>query len=151
MCIKVKFKKRVGLICFHKMKAYNAFFTNSLVWTLNYSTSSKAKNVQKMTEMGRYMDVSVQPARKVSEESVRQEKKAMHSWYEMFTIVGVLFCLFLFFLRYAFRRWCLRRRWRTSFSTGRCEWSESTVSAPQIHHLTLHSAPIWRWVRSKII
>lgn len=31
--------------------------------------SPKAQNVQKMAEMGHYMDVSVQPARKVSEES----------------------------------------------------------------------------------
>lgn len=34
-----------------------------------YYFSSKTKTVQKMSEMGRYMDVSIRPARKVSKES----------------------------------------------------------------------------------
>ncbi|XP_070765017.1 transmembrane protein 44 [Enoplosus armatus] len=39
------------------------------------TSSSKTKNVQKMTEMGRYMDVSVQPARKICLKEVMLSKE----------------------------------------------------------------------------
>lgn len=115
------------------------------VWTWYYSiVSSKTKNVQRMTEMGRYMDVNIHPARKVRICCCRLFTTVSRSWSAICFWWKPLCSV----CRYAWRRWlCPRRRRRTVLPTRQCEWSESTVFAFQIHPVTLHqSALIWRWV-----
>ncbi|XP_074492330.1 transmembrane protein 44 isoform X1 [Sebastes fasciatus] len=53
---------------------------HSSVRTKHDSISSKTKNVQKMTEMGRYMDISVQPAGKICLKEVTLSKKEVEEW-----------------------------------------------------------------------
>lgn len=94
-----------------------------------------------MTEMGHYMDVSVQPARKVS-----------NLWHMLKMESSSLFsdCTFPYttFSKCPLKKWhCLRKDGSKGFSARRCELSESTAFAHRIHLTTLHqSALIWRWV-----
>lgn len=107
-----------------------AWNKDNMYCTVQNFQSSKTKNIQKMTEMGRYLDVSVQPPRKVSDNIVR-----LFIWnHHRHSCSEKCVCfVFVFFNSNARRRW-----WpRINFLMERCEWSEWTVSAPQIHPMTL--------------
>ena len=74
-------------------------FNSCLGLNMYYPTFlSKTKNVQKMTEMGRYMDISFKPARQVSEETAMHNSNAfligkLHLKQFSFLQWNTVFCL----------------------------------------------------------